>query len=284
MTDDFALVDNNESGTAKRKRGQSRTPSPSLACTTPKKMRSDSKTDSSLLQGQGATPESKRAVPAATLGGDVDLDTSGTKFPGNVDKEEELVSEASKDPTSGKFDFPSTWNDQNPQTWAQNISSTLYAIRMELKEIRNEIKALHQRPDMNLSKPTIVPDELSHNRTSRNLNHDYFYQPMEIEQPVPQVDSLSSGARNHETKAKSERNFLPPHAEYLDDCFTNRIGLDPQTRTNVNITSFDNVLVAKGYTRIVPTWQGYFVELEKEDIIFGSLSPNKHPAWEKKAG
>ena len=47
----------------------------------------------------------------------------------------------------------------------------------------------------------------------------------------------------------------------------------------VNVTSFDGVLVVKGYNRIVPTWQGYFVELEEEDILFGNhLEWNEQPA------
>ena len=59
----------------------------------------------------------------------------------------------------------------------------------------------------------------------------------------------------------------PEHADYLEDCFINRIGLSPNQRQEVNITAFDGVLVAKGFNRIVPTYQGYFIELEKKDIV-----------------
>ena len=74
-----------------------------------------------------------------------------------------------------------------------------------------------------------------------------------------------------------KEQFPPTHGKYLNDCFTRRIRLDPRTRVKVNITSFDGVLVAKGYNRIVPTWQGYFIEPD-DDILFGNLEWNEHPA------
>ena len=75
-----------------------------------------------------------------------------------------------------------------------------------------------------------------------------------------------------------QKQFPPTHGKYLNDCSTRRIGLDPHTRVKVNITSFYGVLVAKGYNRIVPTWRGFFVELDEGDIRCGNLEWNEQPA------
>ena len=69
----------------------------------------------------------------------------------------------------------------------------------------------------------------------------------------------------------------PPHAQYLNECFVKRIGLQPDERTEVDITTFDEVHVAKGYNRILPTWQGYFIELDESDIIKDNLWWNESP-------
>ena len=42
---------------------------------------------------------------------------------------------------------------------------------------------------------------------------------------------------------------------------------------------FDGELVAKAYNRIIPTYQGYFIELEENDIIWTYLQRDHFPAW-----
>ena len=63
----------------------------------------------------------------------------------------------------------------------------------------------------------------------------------------------------------------------MESCFRTRIGLDPNSRVQVNISSFDGVLVAKGYNRILTTWQGFFVEMDRNDVVFAHLTPNEYP-------
>ena len=70
---------------------------------------------------------------------------------------------------------------------------------------------------------------------------------------------------------------LPPHEEWLNGSFYDRIGLRPEERTEVDILTFDGVLVARGYNRILPTWQGFFVELEETDVMWKYLTRDNYP-------
>ena len=45
----------------------------------------------------------------------------------------------------------------------------------------------------------------------------------------------------------------------------------------MTITSFDGDNVATRYNRIVPTCQGYFIELEEKDIVKEYLEPKEFP-------
>ena len=38
------------------------------------------------------------------------------------------------------------------------------------------------------------------------------------------------------------------------------------------------MLVARGYNRILPTWQGYFIELEEDDIVEDHLTRDEYPS------
>ena len=104
---------------------------------------------------------------------------------------------------------------------------------------------------------------------------------MDIEQPVIPAEALGKENQqllNSQQEDTQNHDFRPEHADYLEDCFINRIGLSPNQPQEVSITSFDGVLVAKGYNRIVTTYQGYFIEIEKEDLETALLEPNESPA------
>ena len=71
-----------------------------------------------------------------------------------------------------------------------------------------------------------------------------------------QQDNLPVDQMNIDHPHIEDANIMetrPPHADFLDDCFLKRIGLSPSSRQKVDITTFDGVLVAKGYNRIIPT-------------------------------
>ena len=77
---------------------------------------------------------------------------------------------------------------------------------------------------------------------------------------------------------KNRTSERPPHADYLNDCFIKQIGLPPCSRQKVDITTVGGVLVAKAYNKIVSTWQGYFIELEKKDLMMTKLEQNEYPS------
>ena len=152
-------------------------------------------------------------------------------------------------------------DDTTPQ-WAQQLLSMMVNIRKEIDTVREDLLVLQSRIPMKLNVKQL---ESSNPRP----------EAMDIEQ-LPRTPPVSTGEDPiPEEASKTER---PPHANYLDDCFIKRIGLSPSSRQTVNITTFDGVLVAKGYNQIVPTWQGYFVELEKKDLVMTKLKPNEFPA------
>ena len=168
-------------------------------------------------------------------------------------------------PTTGKADIP---------TWAKDFYPLLNAIKTELCWIRNEITEMRQRAPTN---PTVIAklsNKPSHAVVLPKTTTRQKLEEMDIEQPDIPDDVIPSDL--NQNLPQSPPN--PTHADYLHDCFTSRIGLDPRVRVKVDITTFDGVLVARGYNRIVPTWQGYFVELEEEDIIFDNLNWNDHSA------
>ena len=78
-------------------------------------------------------------------------------------------------------------------------------------------------------------------------------------------------------KRKSGRNEIPelPHRGFLEDCFNRQIGLPIKGRQTHNIYSFTNILVAKGYTNVVTTYQGMYYEMEREQVNWGTFKDRK---------
>ena len=61
------------------------------------------------------------------------------------------------------------------------------------------------------------------------------------------------------------------HFEWMRDEFKKCFGLPTDSYKQRAINSFDGVLIANGYNKVVPTWQGLYFELKGDDIAFENL-------------
>ena len=61
------------------------------------------------------------------------------------------------------------------------------------------------------------------------------------------------------------------HFSWLKQQFKNCFGLPTDSYKRRGVYSFDGVLLAEGFNKVVATWQGLFYELKGEDIIFENL-------------
>ena len=174
-------------------------------------------------------------------------------------------------PTAGNIDeTPDHKLDTNLEShipqWALNLLSTMNDIREEITAVRTDLLVLQSR----------IPRRLDYCQWKPPCP-----QPEAMETEQTELDSVLLNQEKPDCQPLEElytTETQPPHADYLDVCFINRIGLSPRSKQKVNITSFDGVIVAKGYNRIVPTWQGYFIEVEKDDLVTTYLEPNEFPA------
>ena len=166
---------------------------------------------------------------------------------------------------------PSRWNDSGisdgkiPPPWAQQLFSMLRGISNAIRAVKLEIDEIRGK---------LASNATTELQAAENCIHD---QQLEFNED-PRPSMMDVDERNEPPRAQylHERQE-PPHAQYLHDCFRTRIGLPPEKRTEVEITTFDGVQVAKAYNRILATWQGYFIELEEHDIVKKDLMWTEHP-------
>ena len=145
----------------------------------------------------------------------------------------------------------------------KDLQLDISSLKLELREIkRNLNKSQPENPNKS-SFPAMPPaPPLSQPKLSPSNE-------MEIDShdPVPE-----------ETNDPSDY-VEPPHSTFLHDCFKDRIGISPFQRTLTTITSFDGIHIATGFNRILPTYQGYFVELEYSDILWTNLNKLENPDY-----
>ena len=153
-----------------------------------------------------------------------------------------------------------TVKGEDPPPWAHKLFSVLKGIKDDIANLRSDIFALQNKLPVNPN-------------TDSNLSSSAHQpNPAPLQPPPMECDPTDDETDHSQTS-------LPPHASLLHECFQKRIGLAPTVRNEVDITTFDNVIVAKGYNRILPTWQGYYIELEKDDLVWANLQPNESPAY-----
>ena len=65
--------------------------------------------------------------------------------------------------------------------------------------------------------------------------------------------------------------------DFLTTCFQDQIGVKMDIPQSMNIFNFDEMLIAKGFDRVVVTWQGVYWEHSREDICFRNLVKVDYP-------
>ena len=61
------------------------------------------------------------------------------------------------------------------------------------------------------------------------------------------------------------------HREYLEGCYRRQIGLPLAKKQRINIYSYTDHRVARGYQKVVTTRQGMYYELTKEQVLWKEL-------------
>ena len=87
----------------------------------------------------------------------------------------------------------------------------------------------------------------------------------------------SSRLRNTEDPTSQEDLHFDWMKKRFKDCF----GLPTEMYKRRTLFSFDGVELAKGYRRVVATWQGLYYELKDQDINFSGLHQDFNTAWGK---
>ena len=133
---------------------------------------------------------------------------------------------------------PGSKQDSSPAPWVQQLFSMLNGIKDDITTLRNDISTLQNRLNFTSNKDS---NHFSNTHLSDTAPNPKDSMDFDIHEPT------ESDAPNN------SQLLLPPHASFLHKCFQDKIGLQPTKRNEVNITTFDGVLTAKGFNRIVPT-------------------------------
>ena len=86
---------------------------------------------------------------------------------------------------------------------------------------------------------------------------------MDIDEPweEPRAD-LERKKREYRNREDIRRT----HKKYLEECYRKQIGLPIHRRQNINIFSFTDHRVAKGYQKVVTTCQGMYYEIKDNQV------------------
>ena len=104
--------------------------------------------------------------------------------------------------------------------------------------------------------------------------------PMKEHNPRANVEERTE---QNTSKVSTDSQFLvknkvnieaEDHLEFLFSCFREQIGIPMQSSQKREINNFDGVLIAKGFNRVVGTYQGLFWEIDHDDVAFWNLNPD----------
>ena len=106
------------------------------------------------------------------------------------------------------------------------------------------------------------------NWRERRYSEKHGSNGMEIDGDEEEDEEEEPGGNNR-NRNKYERNrseIEKAHRKYLEDCYWSQIGLPIIRQQNINIYSFTDYIVAKGYKKVVTTCQGLYYEMERKQI------------------
>ena len=110
-----------------------------------------------------------------------------------------------------------------------------------------------------------------HNKSEDKLiTHEVLNQETQFDEHDLDMDSVNF--IDEEDPEEQPKNF-----KYLKKCFMDQIGIDMENKQSRSIFNFDETLIAKGFERVVVTWQGMFWEYSHDDISFRNLKKDQFP-------
>ena len=129
--------------------------------------------------------------------------------------------------------------------------------------------------------PTVRPRNKEHKCKGSNMNCDENelssmpeakdHEMHEKNKSRPKVVNVSNSSSPHLRSIENHRKLEANHLSWLKQRFTECFGLQTDMYKRRKIFSFDGVLLAKGFERVVATYQGLFFELRDEDINYEGL-------------
>ena len=111
-------------------------------------------------------------------------------------------------------------------------------------------------------------------------DRDYKYRKLsaeDIEMQAPRVEIMDEDSVFDE-QFNSEEEFEAKNLTFLKKCFQEQIGIPMNEGQTINIFNFDETLIAKGFDKVLTTWQGMFWQHSREDICFRNLEKVEYTA------
>ena len=176
----------------------------------------------------------------------------------------------------------------NEDIYKENLPGTSTPVDTQAaKNIINTEKKLNKNPGV--ERPTDSEQSREKHKIKKNdpqkdnrMEVEYWERPRErderLKSTIDQPKSNNSYRRDPEWQERNrDRNEVQrstdeqfnnknPHEVYLEECFSQQIGLPIDQPQRINIYSYRDKIVANGYKRVVTTWQGMYYELTKQQV------------------
>ena len=189
--------------------------------------------------------------------------------------------DCSKEPPTQRINEQSD-EQHNVAKSVQNLVkkiSDLVKITGEMKDKINDLEdeIILLRKSRNVSQETTqkvkkncpVKIKNVHNKSKDNLITQEFWNQ------ESQLDECDLDMNSEQPMVEEVTEELPKNFEYLKKCFMDQIGIAMDCRQARSIFNFDETLIAKGFERVVVTWQGMFWEHSHDDISFMNLKKDQ---------
>ena len=108
-------------------------------------------------------------------------------------------------------------------------------------------------------------------KTIKVLEKKLFQSPAQPQYAKEPMETDEEVRNNNENARINEVTESPAHFKWLKAEFSKRFQLSTELPKKLNIYSYDNVLIARGWKRVITTWQGMYSEIEEKDVAFRNL-------------
>ena len=140
-------------------------------------------------------------------------------------------------------------------------------------ENRSRAEMNIRRDNKDRSTNKLTTENLNQRNSSEKFDHIQYRDDLEMEVEEDRENTKrSQPVVDKEQRAEMRREV--PHRSFLERCFRKQIGLGIENPHRMNIYTFTDKRIAKGYQRVVTTCQGMYYEM-KEEQVEGKL------AWQK---